>query len=170
MPAPYRFRAAIAADLPLLRRWRESEHVVRWWGAPELEPEADKLADPRVVMWIVEHMARPFAFIQDYSPHDWDPHPFAHLPARSRGMDFYIGEPGMLDRGHGSAFIRAHCDHLFAAGAPAVGADPHPDNLRGRRALEKAGFRQISGPLETRWGRAVLMECRREGPSLGSKP
>ncbi len=159
---PYVFRAATAADLPLLRRWRSAEHVVRWWGAPELEPEADKLADPRVAMRIVEHRGRPFAFAQDYSPHDWDPHPFSHLPAGSRGMDFYIGEPDMLDRGHGSAFIRFYRDRLFAAGAPAIGADPHPDNARARRALEKAGFRPTADAVETRWGLAVLMECRRE--------
>jgi aminoglycoside 6'-N-acetyltransferase len=161
MTGPYLFRAATAADLPLLGRWRASDHVASWWGAAELEPEADKLADPRVAMWIVEYDGRPFAFAQDYSPHDWDPHPFSHLPPGSRGMDFYIGEADMLDRGHGSAFIGAHRDLLFAAGAPALGADPHPDNIRARRALEKAGFRLTAGPVETRWGRAVLMECAR---------
>lgn len=72
----------------------------------------------------------------------------------------------MLGRGHGSALIRAHRDLLFAAGAAALGADPHPDNLRARRALEKAGFRLTSGPIETRWGRAVLMECRRRDQGL----
>ena len=61
-------------------------------------------------------------------------------------------------QGHGSAFIRLHCDRLFAAGAPAIGTDPHPDNKRAIRAYEKAGFAAVSAPLETRWGRAVLME------------
>lgn len=164
MSSSYLFRAATTADLPLLRRWRESEHVAQYWGPPEVEPETDKVADPRVKMWIVELEGRPFAFAQDYSPHDWDPHPFSHLPAESRGIDFYIGEPDLLDRGHGSAFIRAHCDSLFAAGAPAVGADPHPDNRRARRALEKAGFRVTSGAIETPWGRAVLMEGRPDQP------
>jgi aminoglycoside 6'-N-acetyltransferase len=160
----YRFRAVTKADLPLLRRWRAMPHVVRWWGAPELEPEAEKISDKRIAMWIVEHCGRPFAFAQDYCPHDWDPHPFAHLPARSRGIDHYIGEADMLDRGHGSAFIRAHCDRLFAACAPAVGTDPHPDNVRARRACEKAGFKLVGGPTETPWGRAVLMERRRGAP------
>ena len=162
MTGSYRFRAATAADLPLLRRWRESEHVEHWWGPPELEPEAEKLADPRVAMWIVEIEGRSFAFAQDYDPRDWDPHPFSHLPAGSRGIDFYIGEADMLDRGHGTALIQALRDRLFAVGAPAVGADPHSDNMRARRALEKAGFRQTTGAMETRWGRAVLMECTRE--------
>lgn len=155
---PYRFRPVREADLALLARWRAMPEVAAWWGPPGVEAVADALADPRIFMWIVEHDGRPFAYAQDYAPHDWDDHPFAHLPRGSRGIDQYIGEPDMLDRGHGSAFVRAHCERLFAAGAPAVGTDPHPDNRRAIRACEKAGFRIASGPLDTRWGRAVLME------------
>jgi aminoglycoside 6'-N-acetyltransferase len=154
----YRFRAATEEDLPLLKRWREMPHVILWWGAPELEPEEAKLADPQVAMWIVEHEGRPLAYAQDYSPHDWEGHPFAHLPPGSRGIDQYIGEPDMMGLGHGSAFVRRHCERLFEAGAPAIGTDPHPDNLRARRAYEKAGFRAASGPVETLWGTAILME------------
>ena len=91
-------------------------------------------------------------------PHDWNPHPFAYLPTGARGIDQYIGEPDMLGRGHGSAFVRAHCDRLLDAGAPAIGTDPHPDNKRAIRAYEKAGFAVAGGPLDTRWGRAILME------------
>jgi aminoglycoside 6'-N-acetyltransferase len=162
MSGTYVFKAVTQADLPLLREWRAMPHVVMWWGPPDEEPEAEKMADPRIAMWIVEHGGRPFAFAQDYSPHDWDPHPFSYLPPESRGIDQYIGEPDMLDRGHGSAFIRAHCERLFAGGAPAIGTDPHPDNKRALRACEKAGFEAVSGPVETRWGRAILMEKRRQ--------
>jgi aminoglycoside 6'-N-acetyltransferase len=69
----------------------------------------------------------------------------------------------MVGLGHGSAFVRAHCERLFAAGAPAVGTDPHPDNARAIRAYEKAGFRAVTGPVETRWGRAILMENHPSG-------
>ena len=161
----YAFRVATAADLPLLRRWRAQPHVVQWWGPPDLEPEAEKLAEPRIAMWIATLNGRPFAYAQDYCPHDWPPHPFGHLPPGSRGIDQYIGEPDMLGRGHGTAFVRLHCQRLFAAGVPAIGTDPHPDNLRARRAYEKAGFNAVSGPVETRWGRAVLMLCWRDGPA-----
>ena len=154
----YDFRRVTAADLPLLTRWRAAPHVVRWWGPPEDEVAAETLADPRVTMWIVAHHGRPFAYAQDYSPHDWDPHQFAHLPRGSRGLDQYIGEPDMLDHGHGSAFVRAHCDRLFASGAPAIGTDPHPENARAIRAYEKAGFTVASPAMDTRWGRAILME------------
>ena len=160
MPEDYRFRPATEADLPLLRRWRAMPHVVEWWGAPDVEPEDEKLTEALVAMTIVEHEGRPFAFIQDYSPHDWDPHPFSYLPPGSRGIDHYIGEPDMIARGHGSAFIRFFCDRLFVAGAPAVGTDPDPDNLRAIRACRNAGFLPVSGPIDTRWGRAILMERR----------
>jgi aminoglycoside 6'-N-acetyltransferase len=157
MPA-YVFRPVTHSDLALLRRWRERPHVIEWWGAPDLEPEAETLADGRVAMWIVEHLGRPIAYAQDYPVHAWENHPFAPLPPGSRGIDQYIGEPDMVGRGHGSAFVRAHCERLFAAGAPAIGTDPHPDNARAIRAYEKAGFRAAAGPVETRWGRAILME------------
>lgn len=155
----YIFRPVEEADLPLLSRWRSSPHVMEWWGDPTLEGEQEKLADPNVAMWIVEHLGRPFAFAQDYDVHAWTPHPFSHLPPGSRGIDQYIGEAEMLDRGHGTVFVRTHVRRLFSAGARAVGTDPHPRNIRARRAYEKAGFSITSEPLDTRWGRAVLMEC-----------
>lgn len=157
----YRFRAVTEADLPLISEWRARPFVKAWWGEPEAEDEREKLGDPRIAMWIVERDGRPFAFAQDYDVHGWPNHPFAHLPAGSRGIDQFIGEADMLDRGHGSAFVRVHVERLFAEGAPAVGTDPHPENLRARRAYEKAGFRIASAPVETLWGRAVLMECHR---------
>jgi aminoglycoside 6'-N-acetyltransferase len=160
-PEAYHFRPACQADLALLHRWRAMPHVARWWGPVEAEDSAAAIADPRVAAWIVEQAGRPFAYAQDYAPHDWEGHPFFHLPAGARGLDHHIGEPDLLDRGHGSALIRAHCDLLFAAGAPALGVDPHPDNARAIRAYEKAGFVIASGPCDTIWGRAVLMECRR---------
>jgi aminoglycoside 6'-N-acetyltransferase len=158
VPGGYSFRPARAEDLPLLRRWRASPHVVEWWGAPEEEDPAEALADARVSAWIVEHDGRAFAFAQDYSPHDWHDHPFAHLPPGARGIDQYIGEGEMLGHGHGRAFVRLHCQKLFAAGAPAIGTDPHPDNMRAIRAYQAAGFAVAGGPLETRWGRAILMD------------
>lgn len=155
----YHFRCLVEADLPLVAHWRAAQHVKEWWGAPSVEDEREKLGDARIAMWIVELDGRPFAFAQDYDVHGWTPHPFSHLPPQSRGIDQYIGEADMLDQGHGSAFVRQHVERLFAAGAPAVGTDPHPSNARARRAYEKAGFVVTSEPKDTRWGRAILMEC-----------
>jgi aminoglycoside 6'-N-acetyltransferase len=158
MGESYLIRRATPADLPLLRRWRAQPHVSRWWGAPTLEPEAEKLLDPRIAMWIAQAQGAPFAFIQDYDVHAWPDHHFGYLPGLSRGMDVYVGEPALIGQGHGSAMVRQHVDALFEAGAPAVGIDPHPDNAAALKAFEKAGFATVSGPVQTAWSRAILMD------------
>lgn len=159
----YLIRPMGEADLAMVSGWRGQPHVARWWGEPSVEPEDEKLSDPRIAMWIVEHDGRPFAFIQDYDVHGWSPHPFDYLPQGARGMDVYIGEPDMLGAGHGARFVRQHVDQLFGQGMPAMGIDPNPENAAARRAFEKAGFQLVSGPVTTPWGTAVLMDRRAPG-------
>jgi len=154
----YSFRPMTAEDFGIARRWLETPEVRRWWGDPdgEISLLEEDLDDPRMAMWIVAHEGLPFAYIQDYEPHAWAMHPFAFLPPGSRGVDQFIGEPDMIGCGHGSAFVRAHVDQLFAEGAPAVGVDPDPANARAIRAYEKAGFGR--GPVvDTEWGPSMLM-------------
>ena len=165
----YGFRPITPADLPMVRRWLESPAVREWWvdadGQPSDPIGEEDLKDRRVAMWIVNHLGDPFAFIQDYDPHAWAGHHFGSLPPGSRGIDQFIGEPAMIGRGHGSAFIRAHVRTLMTRGAPAVGTDPSPNNARAIRAYEKAGF----VPREeraTEWGRCLLMTCHAD-PAAG---
>jgi aminoglycoside 6'-N-acetyltransferase len=158
--SPYTFRPMTIDDQALVRRWLTTPDVDRWWGDPDEDddgvPFEEELSDPNIALWIVSHWDQPFAYIQDYDPHAWANHHFASLPQRARGIDQFIGEPDMIGCGHGSAFIRAHVDQLFARGVPAVGTDPHPANGRAIRAYEKAGFvRDIE--RDTEWGRALLM-------------
>jgi aminoglycoside 6'-N-acetyltransferase len=160
----YTFRPMTTDDQALVRHWLSTPEVDRWWGDPDRENGdddddrlfQDELGDPNIALWIVSHDDQPFAYIQDYDPHAWADHPFASLPQGARGIDQFIGQPDMIGLGHGSAFIRAHVEQLFARGAPAVGTDPHPTNIRAIRAYEKAGFvRDVE--QHTEWGRALLM-------------
>jgi len=155
----YSFRAVTVEDLPLLAAWQAHPHVRAWWDS---EPyDAADLADPRVARWIVSIAERPFAFMQDYTVHGWDDHPFARLPAGSRGIDQFIGEPEMLGIGHGSAFIAARMKMLFDAGAPIIGTDPHPDNARAIAVYTKLGFEPAGEPRETQWGLVLPMLASR---------
>ena len=47
----------------------------------------------------------------------------------------------MIGRGHGQAYLRLLAARLCAECAPLVAIDPAEDNVRARRAYEKAGFR-----------------------------
>jgi len=143
----YSFRPATHADLSLLRQWLRTPEVVRWWGDPVEQGallEGD-LNEPLMVMRIVSLDGRPFAYAQDYDVGCWPQRRFAHLPAGSRAIDAFIGDPEMIGRSHGAAFLRQLAELLLEQGAPAVAIDPDLTNHRARRAYAKAGF------VEDRW-------------------
>ena len=158
MLMPYSFRAARPDDLPLLRAWLRTPEVVRWWGDPDAEAAMleEDLTEPGMTMRIVSFDAKPFAYAQDYAVDRWPQAHFAGLPPGSRAIDSFIGELEMIGRGHGSVYLRLLAERLQAEGAPAVAIDPAADNMRARRAYEKAGF-VGDGIVETSAGPWVLM-------------
>ncbi len=147
----YDFRKVTMDDLPLLMKWQVQPHVSDWCGSDEAYDQED-LSDPRVSRWVVSIDGRAFAFMQDYTVHEWEDHHFAQLPKGARGIDQYIGDPKMIAIGHGTAFIKARMKSLFANGAPVIATDPHPDNKRAIAVYEKLGFKPSGRPQETPWG------------------
>jgi aminoglycoside 6'-N-acetyltransferase len=154
----YSFRAATIQDLPSIRRWLKGPEVRRWWGDPREQfvlLRAD-LKEPLMTMHIVSLGGRPFAYAQDYDVHTWPQPHLMHLPKGARAIDSFIGWPSMIGQGHGQAYLRLLAARLCAEGAPVVAIDPAEENLRARRAYEKAWFR-IDARLMTEAGPSVLM-------------
>lgn len=154
----YEFRPITADDLPLVRHWLAEPHVVRWWGNPDqqfdlVRGDLDELA---MDQFIVVRDARPFAYLQCYDPESWGNCGLGQQPAGTRGIDQFIGEADMLDRGHGSAFIRSFIDRMMTTGTPRIITDSDPVNVRAIRAYEKAGF-QKDRMIDTSEGRVLLM-------------
>jgi aminoglycoside 6'-N-acetyltransferase len=153
----YRFRPMSADDLPLLRRWLAMPHVAEWWGDADEQfgLVSGDLDEPAMDQFIVatEH---PFAYLQCYDPAAWPEGGLGMHPKGTRGIDQFIGEAEMVNRGHGSAFIRAFTDGLLGAGTPRVVTDPDPRNARAIRAYEKAGFVK-DNLVDTSDGIALLM-------------
>lgn len=153
----YDFTPMTSTDLPLIKRWLETPHVSEWWRDPaeQFELVSGDLDDPDMAQFIVAAETRPFAYLQCYDISAWDAG-FGTQPTGTRGLDQFIGEPDMLNRGHGSAFIRDFADRLLADGTPRVVTDPDPDNARAIRAYEKAGFSR-DRLVDTPDGVALLM-------------
>jgi aminoglycoside 6'-N-acetyltransferase len=154
----YAFRPMTAADLPTVQRWLGKPHVVEWWGDPATQFAllSEDLAHPAIDQFIVECDRRPFGYLQCYDPSAWPNHGFGPLPNGARGLAQFIGHDDMIERGHGSAFVRAFADRLLAAGVPQVLTDPDPANTRAIKAYEKAGFCKLR-PVDTPNGAALLM-------------
>jgi len=156
-PSGYVFHPMTATDLPLIRRWLETRHVSQWWHDPaeQFELVSGDLDHPDMAQYIVAPDGRPFAYLQCYNLSDWNTG-FGPQPLGTRGLDQFIGEADMLDRGHGSAFIRTFTERLLAKGTPRVVIDPDPTNVRAIRAYEKAGFSR-DRIVDTPDGPALLM-------------
>jgi aminoglycoside 6'-N-acetyltransferase len=155
--ADYEFVSMTSADLPLIRRWLETPHVSEWWHDPaeQFELVSGDLDHPDMAQFIVASDGRRFAYLQCYNLSDWNTG-FGPQPLGTRGLDQFIGEADMLDRGHGSAFIRSFAERLLANGTPRVVIDPDPANARAIRAYKKAGFVK-DRVVDTPDGPALLM-------------
>jgi aminoglycoside 6'-N-acetyltransferase len=154
---PYLFRPMTMADLPMIKHWLALPHVREWWGDPAEQSalvSAD-LDEPAMDQFIVGVGGSEFGYIQCYDLTAWNSG-FGEQPEGTRGIDLFIGEPGMIERGHGSGLIRAFVDDRMAQGLPRMVTDPDPENPRAIRAYEKAGFEKV-GLVDTPDGIALLM-------------
>jgi aminoglycoside 6'-N-acetyltransferase len=157
MASDYSFRPMIAADLPLVQRWLALPHVRQWWRDPEQQYAliSGDLDEPNMHQFIFCTAGSPFGYLQCYDLSDWNTG-LGQQPQGARGIDLFIGEPGMIGRGHGSALISYFVEDLLQKGSPCVVTDPDPENARAIRAYQKAGFEK-RGLVETPDGRALLM-------------
>ena len=153
----YEFRPMTADDLPLVRRWLAMPHVAEWWGEPDEQfgLVSGDLTHPAMDQYIVASGDRPFGYLQCYQMTEWNTG-FGPQPDDTRGIDQMIGEPDMIERGHGTALIRCFVENLLATGVPRVVTDPDPTNARAIRCYEKAGFAR-DRLVDTPDGVALLM-------------
>jgi aminoglycoside 6'-N-acetyltransferase len=155
--ARYAFREMTADDLPMIRRWLAEPHVRQWWGDPaeQYKLVSGDLDEPAMDQYIVSSDGRDFGYLQCYDLTAWNSG-FGEQPEGTRGIDLFIGEADMIERGHGSAMIRAFVDERLQRGAPRVVTDPDPKNMRAQRAYENAGFAPV-GMVDTPDGPSLLM-------------
>ena len=171
MDAALTFRPLTFADLPMLYQWMICPHWVEWWGAPE----PWETFVPSYTAWITDThkgqpyiawmAGRPLGYIQSYIATAcgdgwWED----ETDPGVRGVDLAIAQAADMNRGLGTAMVKAFADMLFAdAQVTRIQTDPAPHNTRAIRCYEKAGFRRV-GEVRTPDGPALLMVCDR--PSL----
>jgi aminoglycoside 6'-N-acetyltransferase len=146
-----------ADDLPMIKGWLAEPHVREWWGDPaeQYALVSGDLDEPAMDQYIVSADGRDFGYLQCYDLTAWNSG-FGEQPKGTRGIDLFIGEAGMIERGHGSAMIRAFVDERLRSGAPRIVTDPDPRNLRALSAYESAGFARV-GMVGTPDGPSLLM-------------
>jgi RimJ/RimL family protein N-acetyltransferase len=135
-------------DLAMLERWLHAPHVRQWWGEPR---DAAQIADDYgpcldgtdpTRLYLILAGGRPVGMMQCYRHDDnpeWDR--TVGIP-RAAGIDYLIGEPGVIGRGIGSRAIAHFSALVFAtySDLDAIVAAPQAANRASCRALEKAGY------------------------------
>jgi aminoglycoside 6'-N-acetyltransferase len=152
------------ADYALFVRWRNEPHVAEWWTTDDdptpISPEhVVENYGPRtedaswVTSCIISLGERAVGYVQFYP---WDSETDAAeemgvpvIPG-SFGLDIFIGEPDVIDRGVGSRVVALLARHLFdTRDATAIALLTPVGNARAHRAYEKAGFRKVKQTLDT---------------------
>lgn len=147
-----------------MRRWLLEPHVKRWWddGVKTPYPDAE-IADYREAIqgkdttyrYLAAIDDRPVGMLQHYRIGDSPEYADAlALGEDAVGIDLFIGEAGLLGRGHGPAMLR---QFLRDVAFPFHRMDvcvigPSVKNAAAIRAYEKVGFRalkQVRVPGET---------------------
>ncbi len=143
-------RAMTPGDLPDVTRWRQAEHVHRWWssdGDPTPEavqaaygPSIDGMTPTR--MYVAEVNGRSIGFLQDYRIADYPDFALLCPDPQAVGVDYAIGEVGWVGRGFGPRILWAWMARARRRFPDATSYFAAPDhrNLASIRMLAKVGF------------------------------
>lgn len=156
------WRRVTEADFPLLRNWLARPHVARWWNhdtsaegvARDFGPVARGEEPAEDLLVLLD--GRPLGLVQrsrfaDYPDYRDELAAVTEVTGETMTLDYLIGDPGQVGRGHGPRMIRAlvratWCDCPYA---PAVLIPVPVANRASWRALEKAGLSRVAeGELE----------------------
>jgi aminoglycoside 6'-N-acetyltransferase len=149
-------------DYRRMAEWQNRSHVREWWDPdePDLTEEGAAAVygpmtrdDSQTTPCIIELEGRPIGYVQFY-PWDDDEEGSDAMglpPSEGAwGLDVFIGEPDLVNRGIGTAAVSLLCDHLFdERDASSVRLVSAIDNERALRSYEKAGFRKANRVLDT---------------------
>ena len=142
----FSFNPLQEADLSLLCDWLNEPHVKEWWDDNLTNDEikskyGTRIGDSVIVPFIAYLNKKPIGFIQYYQADKVGDGWWPDEVEGTIGIDQFIGEKDLLNRGIGTKMIRAFVHHLFRnLNAKKIIADVDPKNLRAIRCYEKVGF------------------------------
>ena len=108
----YDFRDVTVKHMKLIGSWLSQPHVTEWWGeaATALAEIKANLDSDSVEQLIVELDGKPIGFLESYDPHLEDEHPYQDQPMGTLGLDMFIGDADLLNKGHGSGKFCLGCN------------------------------------------------------------
>ncbi|HUF54579.1 MAG TPA: GNAT family N-acetyltransferase [Dehalococcoidia bacterium] len=153
------FRPLTREDFPLMHRWLNNDTVAAFYGVgddnhkyPTFEEvveeyDADIGTNGASEGFLVLLSGRPVSYIQTYAVSAYPEYAAAIDMADEDpwAIDIFIGEDDARGIGLGPRIIEQFVqEHVFSRpGVNVALLNPEPENERGRRSYEKAGFRHV---------------------------
>ena len=172
------FQRLRKADFPLLHRWLNNAEVALFYGVgddnrknPTMEEvaaeyEENFAPDPKNQAFVIHLDGRPVGYIQCYRVGDYAEYAKAiDLDDDAWAIDLYIGDDDARGCGLGARVIELFLEEqVFSlSGVTTCLLCPEPENERGIRAYEKAGFRYVKTVwLESEKGYEYVMRRDRD--------
>ena len=171
-------------DLRLMSKWLTDDRVLEFYEGRDKPYDLPKVREKfatrargkdRVVPCILSYQGGPIGYIQYYPVTSREEDEYGIQTGEGvYGVDLFIGEPELWNRGIGTRALSALVDYLFdGLGAVRVVIDPQASNRRAIRSYEKCGFRKVKllprhelheGEYRDCWLMAIDRE-RRRAPS-----
>ena len=140
-------------DYALVSKWLSDERVLEFVYGRDNAFDLDRVhatfgppvrGEDKVVPCILEFNDTPIGYIQYYPVEDWEEYGIEDTGEAVFGIDLFIGEPDVWDRGVGTRAMKMLVGHLFSAlGAARLVIDPLVENKRAIRCYEKSGFEKV---------------------------
>jgi aminoglycoside 6'-N-acetyltransferase len=138
-------------DYELMSKWLTDERVLEFYEGRDNPSGLDRIlakfgprvrGENKVVPCILEHNDTPVGYMQ-YYPVSTGGYGIEAVEGVF-GVDLFIGEPTLWDRGIGTRALKMLVRHMFSTlDAARVVIDPVVTNERAIRCYEKSGFRRV---------------------------
>lgn len=146
----FSFRKLLPEDFPQMLEWLAENHVKEWWNDGDDTPE--KVA----AHYGTTDGTERFLLLDDEKPIGYFQYYFANDNAI--GIDQFIGEKTLLNRGIGEKTIRMFVQMIFEKHNPSyIILDPSPENKRAVRCYEKVGFKHYETSGDENGASAYMM-------------
>src|SRR5580692_4023025 len=114
----FMFKPLQESDLNLLCKWLNEPHVKEWWDDHLTDEETKshykkRIGDTAVVPFIVFLNDKPIGFIQYYQANKVGDGWWPNEAEGTIGIDQFIGEKDLINRGIGTKIIRVFIEYLF---------------------------------------------------------
>ncbi len=137
-----RIRPFRADDIEWMTIWLNKNHIRNFFGNPDewINEINENIGSDWIHYYIVE-TSHPVGFVQYYETDKAPQGDWTSEPAGTVGIDYLIGDEGLLGKGHGREIIGLLIDEIKSRKKyNYVIADPVAENMASVKVLEQCGF------------------------------